>query len=85
MDKKNEYWEYFIANKSLWVKRTTIYKLNRFKERLFSNKALWDDLLFRHGGNNKTPKEMKATDEPCYNHAFSNFAIEIYYIINGLK
>jgi hypothetical protein len=83
-DKKLEYWNYFITNKKLWVKHTTIYKLKRFKEQLFENKNLWDNLLLKYGGNNKTPEEMKK-DDACFNQAFSYLAIEIYYIINGLK
>ncbi len=73
-DKKNEYWNYFLTQKSFWGYGVTLKRLEKVKLVLWSDDNFWGDILFRHNGGMETPEEMKNRDTSIYNHCIGNMA-----------
>lgn len=76
---KEIWYEYVIANKSLWPYGMTLIRLNKVKSAVFADEDIMWDLLVRHGADKKTPEEMMASEKDTYEHCIGNFVCNIIY------
>ena len=70
--KRFEYWNHFLAE---WALRrgmgpayVTGQKLAKIKSAILADNEFWEDIVFRHGGLDRTPEEMLQQDKFTYNH-----------------
>lgn len=73
-EKKNEYWNYFTSQEFKKFRTTgmTDKRLEKVKRYAFAYEYLWDDAVQRHGGEEKTPEQMRE-DDFVFSHAIGNF------------
>lgn len=76
---KEEWFNYVMANKSLWLPKFTLNRLEKVKEAVLSDPHIMSDLLSRHSGNEFTPEQLKEKDKFTYEHGISNFTCNILY------
>lgn len=84
-DKKHEYWNYFLTQKSFWGHGVTLTRLKKVKLKLWCDESFWSDILFRHNGGRETPEEMKKRDIANYNHCIGNMASMIHQAMRTHK
>lgn len=75
----DEWFEYVVNNKSLWMPGFTLTRLKKVKQAVLSDRDIVFDLLMRHRGNEYTPTELKGKDKFTYEHGISNFTCNILY------
>ncbi len=76
--RKNEYWQYFCNHKKLWGHGVTLKKLEKIKQTIWNDGAFWSDILFRHSGLERSPKEYKDAQPASFVHCIGNFSSMIY-------
>lgn len=72
MDKKEEYWSWFLNKKQYWGHGFTKKRLEKAYVLLYDDMDFWDDILIRHGGNTMSPQEMEQLDRHNYEHCMGN-------------
>lgn len=70
-EKKTEYWNHFVEDFKPHPQGFTKPRLAKIKALIWGDADFWFDVVHRHGGQNKTPKEL---DYQTYNHCFGNMA-----------
>lgn len=80
--KKHEYWNHFVAR--FFLEKVggghgvTATRLRRVKVEIWEDSEFWQDIVWRHGGNDVTPEQMQKRDEVVYQHCLGNFWGMIY-------
>jgi len=73
-EKKEEYWNHFMANKQFWANGMTQKRLEKVKSAMWNNIFFWSDIIDYHGGDTRTPEELKVEHRSTYDHCFGNMS-----------
>lgn len=73
VDKRNEFWDYLLAEKIGRPVGVTPKRLEKVKDVVLANDFLWNDVVLRHGGEGTSPNEFYASDSYNAQHSRSNF------------
>ena len=73
-EKKAEYWNHFVFEFKPHPFGFTKKRLERVKPMIWNDADFWDDVIHRHGGQDKTPGEMANASQQTYQHCFGNMA-----------
>jgi hypothetical protein len=76
---KDKWFEYVKMNKVYWTHGMTLKRLDKVKDFVFEDKEIMNDLLVRHGANEKSPEEMKIENRDLFDHCIGNFVCNIHY------
>ncbi len=72
-EKKQEYWNHFMTlKKEYWPPEFTPSRLKKVKAIIWEDFDFWADVIHRHGGNDKSPEQMKANELFTYEHCMGN-------------
>lgn len=74
-EKKSQYWDHFTdeSRKSYRPKKITDIRLKQIKEIVLEDELLWQEVISRHNGLDKTPAELKEMSLSDYREARANF------------
>jgi hypothetical protein len=74
-EKKSEYWNHFTdeSNRSFRPKKITDIRLKQIKEFVRSDDVLWEKVISRYNGFDKTPDQLRETSPSDYEQARANF------------
>lgn len=73
-NKKNEYWNYFLTQKSFWGYGVNLNKLEKVKRIIWEDYNFWSDILLRHNGMSENPQELKQRNKFAHDHCIGNMA-----------
>lgn len=81
--KKNEFWDYFTSEecKNFRYRGMTDNRLKRVKSIVWKDDDFWFDIVLRHGGQIRTPQEMREKDSFVFDHCIGNFFGQISEIM----
>lgn len=82
-DKKDDYWSHFVKR---WAIEglgggygITGPRLRKIKATIMADEEFWDDVYWRHGGNQfSSPEDMAEQEPDTYEHCLGNFWGMIY-------
>jgi hypothetical protein len=79
-EKKTEYWNYFLTlKKEYWAVGFTSKRLEKVKPVIWVDEDFWADIIHRHGGEDRTPQQMKNQDKFTYDHCMGNMMGRIFH------
>ena len=79
-EKKHEYWNHFIAVGFVGTaegygrpKALTPTRLRVLQVKIWNDAVFWNDIILRHGGEWRTPEQMREQHISVYQHCRGNF------------
>ena len=75
-DKRNQYWNHFVASaftEGELPHGVTGPRLRRIKSRFMDDMNVWDDVVWRHAGDERSPELMASIEPKLYEHCKGNF------------
>lgn len=78
----DEWYQFVLDNPKFWANGFTLNRLIKIKQKVLCDRALINDLMFRHSGNEYNPSDLRDQFPDVFNHAIANFIGGIHFILN---